>query len=182
MTRKSDTKDSRATGNRVVPERGTISGSGVGMPDEQALSILRNVEPGPARNDPDIEVVVGAKEQPAQVEIPLSMEKHEADAPAKAFKKMSMKPGLFTVPVATPPPLPDIVPRIVIQRMDLHSSLRSVLDRAKALRLAEDAFGHGESLRMRLLMDRSTIDLDLSQADSEDLEASLSDLIDKSID
>lgn len=164
----------------VVPDRGSTSGSGEGMSDEEALEILRKTEPGPVRENPDIEVVVGAKEHPAQTMIPLRVEKSvlEPEILARA-KEMRVEP---LVPVYEKALKEAFVPRrVVISRADLHSSIRSVLDRAKALRLAEEALGKGESLRMRLLLDKSTIDVDLSRKDSDNLEATFSDLIDRSL-
>jgi hypothetical protein len=169
-------KDSEVKPARpFAPYRGSISGSGEGMTDEEALSILRKVKPRADRQDPHVEVIVGAEKSPAQTEMAMGI---AVPVPRTAFGKgIYVSPKLYeNLPKTVAPP------RVVIPRTDLKESLRSILGRAKALRTVEDALGQGQSLRMRLLLDKSTIDLDLSREDSEDLEASLSDLIDKSID
>lgn len=182
MDRKRKDSSPKRAGRRFAPYRGSISGSGAGMSDEQALAILREVESGPGRQSPDIEVVVGTEPVSAQTEMSVGPAPDDPEIGWTVRKIGGFGSPITRFAYSLPDAYPSEAPRVVISKADLRSPIRSVLDQGKALRLVEDALGQGESLRMRLLMDKSTIDIQLSGDVSDGLEASLSDLIDRSLD
>ena len=166
---------------RIVPDRGSISGSGEGMSDAEALAILRKKESPSARENPDIEVVVKTEPPKDQTELPMELPGY---TPIEGWSKAVStykNPSLSDLSYYLEKLTPDLT-RIAIDKADLNSPLGSILDQTSAIRLAEQVWGKGESLRMRLLLDRSTIDLDLPKGDSDALEATIHDLIDRSLD
>lgn len=176
-------QDSDAPPRGVVPDRGSIAGTGEGMSDEEALAILRGVADQPTGTDPDIEVVVGdAAERASQTQMPVAIE--GVHPPIEIMQKAAAAMAGRSFRLSTRQiPLKKIAepPRVIISREDLRSSMRAVFDQTKTLRLAEDALAKNETLRMRILMDKSTIDFDVSKQASDDLEATFSDLIDRSL-
>lgn len=175
MIPEDDTRDTRRASDRIVPERGTISGSGSGMSDEEALAVLRRVEPKPGAEEPDIEVVVSPSVSRHQTRIPSSFFGKEADL--HLLKPFASQHAYSYSSQETKPS----EGKIVVNAENLSSTVRSVLDRGHVLPLAEDALGKGEPLRMRLFLGKSTIDLDLSEEQLGGLDLTLDELIARAV-